>query len=140
MKWAGYKTTEQSSKKEMKLITNCKKYSKNIDECGVKPDKLNQVLTDFTPLNIKDRIISPNIDELNKALDEGNSVIIRYLWKKQNKSGGHYILCIGRTDKTYTVVNDNKSKTVSKRTRKVMNRILDGTLNDHTCQVWIVGK
>ena len=143
LKWSGHRVTELNSKKEIKIISRCAKFNPHNPKglIGVPPDKLDQVMREFTNLNVGKRISTVKLKQIDQALDNGNAVILRYFWERGNRSGGHYILCVNKSDKTYTVVNDGrKVKTVMKRNRKTMERMLTTKLDGEGPVAWIISK
>ena len=65
------------------------------------------------------------LSEIDKHLDDDGSLLIRYFWEPGK---GHYTFCIGKTPKTYILVNDSRTKTIIKRSRITMNKMLS-TIN-----------
>jgi hypothetical protein len=50
--------------------------------------------------------ISPTLEEVDAHLDNGGIILLDYYMPVyKSEKGGHFAVCIGRTDKSYTVVN-----------------------------------
>jgi hypothetical protein len=73
-------------------------------------------------LRIKEIYHVPRLKEIDKELSKGRAVILRYF----HDQGGHYTLIVGKTKKYYILVNDAWHKTVIKRSRKTMSKMLRG--------------
>jgi len=56
-----------------------------------------------------ERKTGPKLKEVDKHIDKGGAIIINYALGYE----GHYSLCIGKTKKDYTMVNDLDADTVS---------------------------
>jgi len=91
----------------------------------------------------KKRRIKPSIKEIDRHLDNGGAVLLGYhipfAVPGFRKSEGHFALCIGRTQRSYIMVNDGTKYTVGKRSRYVMKRILQGAAFI-PCWAWLISK
>jgi hypothetical protein len=92
----------------------------------------------------KKRVVKPSIEELDKHLDSGGAAIISYFniysMPGFKKNAGHFTLCIGRTDKTYLMVNDRTNRTTNRRHRKTMKAILDHEVGREKCWAWFISR
>lgn len=90
------------------------------------------------------KIIAPNIDIIDYHLDLGGAVIISYFnpFKVSDfeKNSGHFTLCIGRTRYTYIMVNDKPGKTMTRRTKNTMKKMLSNVVDGEECCVWLIYK
>lgn len=87
---------------------------------GTDPLDLFYGLVQLDELVVKKVLHVPRLKEIDDELDKGRVIIIRYF----HAQGGHYCLIIGRTEKYYIVVNDHQKKTVMKRSRKTMRKMI----------------
>jgi hypothetical protein len=113
LKWAGYQASVREYKKCLMERTSC-------DRSGTWGGGIDWGLRHTSELAVKKVFHIPTLKELDKEIDKGRALIIRYLDGK----GGHYVLCIGRTNKYYTLVNDTLNKTVTRCSRKMMAKVL----------------
>jgi len=82
---------------------------------------------------------NPSLKQLDAHLDKGGSIVLDYCVPHTtkispiplDKGDYHYILCVGRTGKTYTVVNDGTKRTVGYRSRHMMQVMLEWDGDDH---------
>jgi len=73
----------------------------------------------------------PSIKQVDQHLDNGGIILLDYQIPYSTKAGKlifdkgewHFALCIGRTSKTYVVVNDGTKHTVGRRSRKTMKAL-----------------
>lgn len=90
----------------------------------------------------KKRRKNPTLEEIDKHIDSGGIVLIEYYAPYKNKfldkGEGHFSLCIGRTDKTYILVNDGTKNTVGKRNRMTMKIMLYGGKDNR--YAWFISK
>lgn len=92
----------------------------------------------------KKRRIKPTLKEIDKHIDSGGIILLGY-YNVYSLPGfklheGHYSLCIGRTKKTYIMVNDLPDTTVGKRHRSAMQRIVNNKVNGRKCWAWFISK
>lgn len=85
----------------------------------------------------------PKLKEIDKMLDLGFALIFRY-YGSANHSG-HYTLCIGRTKKYYTMVNNYANrKIVSRYTRKQLSLDLRRSKDQHSMislpYMWVISR
>lgn len=90
------------------------------------------------------RIIKPTLEDIDNHIDSGGIVLIGYsnpyyMPGFMNKDEDHFALCIGRTENSYTMVNDN-GKTISKRFRSVMKVMLRREVDGYKCWTWLINK
>jgi len=92
----------------------------------------------------KKRRIKPSIKEIDSHLDSGGIVLlgyhVPYAVPGYKRNEGHFALCIGRTQRSYTMVNDGTKYTVGKRSRPVMKRILQGGAGPERCWAWLISR
>jgi len=123
LKWAGLRVTEKTHKKRIRQLTSCSMHhGRGFRGCF--PYDIDYALSRYKSIYACcNHSGQPNtkLSEIDKHLDYGGSLLIRYFWKP---NCGHYTLCIGRTPKTYILVNDSGEKTVIRRSRKTMTRML----------------
>jgi len=126
LKWAGLRVTEKTHKKKIQKLTSYNmRHGRGFQGCF--PFDIDYALSYYKSINIqkrRDKITFANgnlFEEINYHLDNDGSLLIRYFWKPGK---GHYSLCIGRTSRTYTLVNDSAEKTVINRSWRTMNKML----------------
>jgi hypothetical protein len=88
---------------------------------GTDPADLFHGLSQIGELKVKKIFHVPRLEEIDKELDRGRAIILRYL---HAYGGGHYALIIGRTKRYYILVNDSYTKTVKKRSRKTLIKMI----------------
>ena len=121
MKWVGL---DASWNKDIEF---CK------DICGMDKDHkgmwswaMDEVLKVFPLFKIKKTLHMPKLKELDAQLDKNRAIVIAYLHRGGKCQSGHFMLCIGRTDKYYDVVNGTiKGKALSRISRKTMRKRLN---------------
>ena len=131
MVWAGHKKTLKDIKKII-----------GYNGLGTYSPQLQYGIQQINNINFKWLYIHPKLKEIDQALDDGNAIIYRYF--KDSKHCGHYALCVGRTPKTYIVINDHKEKIVSNKYRRTMYKNLrlrkeTGGITAYPC-AWVVEK
>lgn len=95
-------------------------------------------------LNIKHvRKKFKSLNQIDNHLDKGGVVLFDYQVSCRLKSGvikeeWHYSLCIGKTKKSYIIVNDGTKQTIGKRLRKTVDRMLDKNNSDSA--VWLIKR
>ena len=123
LKWAGIKATEKTHKKKIKQLTSHNmRHGRGFKGCF--PYDVNYALSCYKSIYACcNHTGQPNtkLSKIDKHLDYGGSLLIRYFWKPGH---GHYTFCIGRTSKTYLLVNDSREKTIIRRSRKTMEKML----------------
>ena len=125
LKWAGVKATEKTHKKKIQRLTNCRSHGRGYNGCF--PFDINYALLQYKSIKIckvYDGTTWISLSEIDKHLDDGGSVLMRYFWAPGK---GHYSICVSRTSKKYTFVNDSREKTVTFRSRKTMRKMLSTT-------------
>ena len=55
-------------------------------------------------IKIEDLVVFPNLSDIDNAINNGKAVILRYYADEDHS--GHYTLCIGKSKKYYTLVNN----------------------------------
>jgi len=141
-KWAGEKFAARDIEQQIKK--ECFHFPADINGpyVGVMPTAFDNALDRHKSFSVERIIMTPTMPEIDKCLDHGFAVILRYL---HGEDGGHYVLCTGRTKKTYTVVNVSSYKnTVSTVTRKEMKKMLHHTVVFFSevcfCVAWVIKK
>jgi len=92
------------------------------------------------------KIKNPTLVQLDKHLDSGGIILLDYAVPCMSKlspipfevGDWHFTLCIGRTNKTYIMVNDATKNTVGKRSRQTIQIMLKWDGNDHFA--WMIKK
>ena len=134
LKWLGFKTSCDF------LLT-----ARNLckwDEDGTTDLNLERALKYF---NIKKkRKVQPSLDDIDKHIDSGGAVLISYFniysMSGFKKDAGHFALCIGRTSRTYMMINDRTNRTKNRRYRDIMQSILDNEVDGEKCWSWFISK
>ena len=92
----------------------------------------------------KKRKIQPCLNDIDKHIDSGGIVLLSYFnpysMPEFKKNSGHFALCIGRTSRTYMMVNDRTNKTKNRRYRNVMKTMLNNKSNGYKCWAWFISK
>lgn len=92
----------------------------------------------------KKRRIQPSLEDIDKHIDSGGAVILSYFnvysMPGFKKDSGHFALCIGRTSRTYMMVNDRTNRTKNKRYRDTMKAILANESDGYKCWAWFITK
>lgn len=112
------------------------------DGGGTEDENLQKAL-DYFNINYK-VATQPSLKRLNNHLDSGGAAIIGYFniysvpgFKMKS---GHFTLCISRTSRTYTMVNDRPNNTITKRYKDTMRAILKSQADGDRCKVWFISK
>lgn len=113
---------------------------------GVCSGEVDFVLRSIENIKVKKRILNPKLFDIDKALNAGCSVILRYYGYDGHE--GHYTLCIKKSKKFYTLVNDRnpyvEGPVLSKKSRKKMAdciRRFKFDVGEVSLPVaWIIGK
>lgn len=89
------------------------------------------------------KVKNPTIKQIDAHLDNDGIILLDYAIPKVfngyiefDVGDWHYILCIGRTDKMYTVVNDATKRTVGRRRKSTFELMLKWDGNDH--YAWMI--
>ena len=136
LKWLGYKVSYDSFIHSARYLcghepgpeggTNITGVEKALKHLGVK----------------KRRVKNPSLDDIDRHIDSGGIVLLEYVapYKNEflNKGEGHFSICIGRTAKTYILVNDGTKNTIGRRSRMSMKIILFG--GDENRYAWMISK
>jgi hypothetical protein len=114
--WAG-------TKKTLKYLKKLCRYNGGTGICA--PD-LNRALNKVSGIEIEQFILYPKLSEIDDAIDRGCAVILRYYG--YDGHNGHYVVCISRSDKFYTLANDravlSKGSPLVRRSRKNVRNYL----------------
>ncbi|MFA5024119.1 MAG: C39 family peptidase [Patescibacteria group bacterium] len=82
----------------------------------------------------------PSIKEIDKHLDDGGSILLVHYY---NITRGHYVLCIGKTEKYYTLINDGMNNTITRCHKNTMKKMLHTkhkTLRQYGPCCWFIFK
>ena len=118
MKFSGRKVAWRDQKERLKKIC---KYEPRV---GVPPGRLYAAFQGLLAKKIGQITVQPTLPFIDKALKDNKAVILRFLHGNPEERSGHYILIIGKRDRTYSVVNWSHSKAVGQVTRKCMSKHL----------------
>lgn len=100
----------------------------------------------------KKRKICPTLKEIDEHIDSGGIVLLFYcllnkkiasmlpLLPKNIFINSHFSLCIGRTKKTYIMINDGTKYTVGYRSRKTISNVIEYEPNGEKCWAWFITK
>ena len=112
LKWAGYKV---STKRGYKSIKRSCEWSPGT---GTWVSDVVRTLRKYSKLKTR-VLVRPSMKDLDSLLDKGYVFILRYT--HDDGSGGHFSLCIGKSDKKFFFINDSSIKTDRARLRKTVN-------------------
>ena len=79
------------------------------------------------------RTMGPTMKEIDQHLSKGGVVLINYCI-----TVGHYALCVGRSNKTYTMVNAYDDFTLSTLARNEVKYMLEWWLDGQEHWVWFI--
>lgn len=120
MKWAGLRVTW---KEDIKFCMDL--CSSDVSTDGMWSWIMDIVLKYFPLFKVKKTIHIPKLKQLDKQLNNGRAIVIVYLYKDGRAQNGHFMLCVGKTEKYYNVVNDKMNgKALSRISRKTMRKKL----------------
>ena len=126
MKFTGKQISWDKNREQLKTLCNYNQGS------GVTVNNLHLAcIKILDPLFKPGRIVKkPNLTYMDKALNKGQAIVLRFFHGPYYSRSGHYVLVVGKTNKTYAVVNlGNYYKTVTRVSRKGMSKMLRFT--DH---------
>jgi len=136
MKWAGFEVTGENLK-VFRWIALC------TSPHGCWPRHLHNLIKLQFERKASAMKGKPTMKYMDKWLDQGNSIIMRYFWhdKERNKRVGHYIFIPDRTEKYYKVCNDGRNRpALTMISRKTMNNYLRMQRKGDTCCTWFIRK
>ena len=92
----------------------------------------------------KKRKIKPSLKEIDAHIDSGGIVLLSYCVPYSRpgffKEEGHFALCVGRTQRSYWMVNDGHKTTVGRRSRGMMKVITQNDIGGWKCWAWFISK
>jgi len=86
---------------------------------------MDNALKHFPLFKVKKVLHMPKLKEIDEHIDSGRALVMAYLHKGGRAQNGHFMLCVGRTNKYYEVVNGKvRGKALSRISRKTMRKRL----------------
>lgn len=114
LKWAGYSCSYKEFGRALKV--RCGWYPGE----GVPQHKIRYALCVTPELSVVQEKYAPNLGWIDKQLADDRAVLLCYYHKK----GGHCALIVDKTENYYVLVNDSWTKTIMKRHRKTVNKMI----------------
>lgn len=125
-KFMGYRTT-YADLKTFRTICNSKK------GLGTNTKDITKAMR-LLGFKIHDINYSPNINNIDKYIKSGHSIILAYT-EKANCSAGHCVFMPSKIRKKYLLINDGADKAEKLIDRLILNKMLK-----YSSVVWEIGK
>lgn len=114
LKWAGYSCSYKEYGRVLKV--RCGWYPGE----GTPTNKIRYALCVTPELAVVHEKYAPSLRWIDKQLANDRAVLLCYYHKR----GGHYALIVDKTEHYYVLVNDSWDKTVMKRHRNTVGRMV----------------